>query len=1177
MGKGRTHVVLSLGILLACCAWSFASDPSVDVTQYARTAWTGPDGFFLGNIYAMAQRLDGNLWVGGESGAGLFRFDGVRSSPGQAPADQHLPDENIYDLTMKGGFAGHREGRADSTPRHFQKIHAQGGHAPARDLKFTHLTSSDGLSQNHVFVILQDHRGFMWFATDDGLNRYDGNAFVVYKNNPDDPGSLGANFIQDMLEDDQGYLWLAAFPGINKFDPATERTTRYAHDPNNPNSPSDSSVESIARDSRGFLWLATTNGGLDKFDPVREKFTHYRNDSDGKFLGRIARVIEDSHGEIWFVNARGLFHLNPQTGQIAHPPGTMNEPSANSLYEDSAGDFWMIALTPIVGLVKYDRRKEQYTAYPFGSGAVEISHARILDDGGNGLWAPSNLGLYYFDLRAEHFTYLFRHDETNPDSLSDNSVVQIYRDRAGLLWVGTEEGGVNILNFQQKQFGRYMHSAGDPNSLSPGRVTAIYEDSGGVLWAGFFPRALNRLDLKTGRIAHYFPNPGNPNALSKGSDLNSIYKDSRGYLWMGGWGGGLDRFDERTGQFRHYRHNPDDPASLVSDNVLSVYEDRGGRLWVGHQGGVSLYHPGTGRFTPFQPGPNAWESSVSAIYQDRSGTLWLGSWDGLLSRFDEKTKTFASYMPDARDPHKLPGGYIGAIREDRAGTLWVGTSAGVCRYTRQSETFMRFAESQDLPTVSNYITGILEDAAGRLWLATKKGISRLDPRTGTFRHYDVSDGLAGNEFYSGCYQQGQNGEMFFCGSKGITAFFPENIRDNPYVPPVVITSFKIFNKPVPIGAESVLKKAIPYVDSLTLSYRDNVFSFEFAALSYASSQKNRYRYKLEGLEPGWNEVGSRQRLATYTNLDPGKYVFRVQASNSDGVWNEKGLSLPILITPPWWRTNWFRTLFAVVVLTLLWAAYQLRVRQLHRQFAMTMEARVGERTRIARDLHDTLLQSFQGLLLRFQAVINMLPNRPLDARTVLEDAVEHASQAITEGRDAIGDLRMSTVEKNDLAVAIKTIAEELARAQDSQASTPFQVLVEGAPRELHPILRDEIYRLVTEALRNSFRHAAAEKVEVEIRYDKKYFRVRVRDDGKGIPSDVLRGDGREGHYGLHGMRERAKLARGKLTIWTELDSGTEIELIIPGARAYVKSAQPFWYFGKRSAIETDKKETIERE
>ena len=400
--------------------------------------------------------------------------------------------------------------------------------------------------------------------------------------------------------------------------------------------------------------------------------------------------------------------------------------------------------------------------------------------------------------------------------------------------------------------------------------------------------------------------------------------------------------------------------------------------------------------------------------------------------------------------------------------------------------------------------------------------------------------------------------MFFGGTNGLNAFFPENVRDNPYVPPVVITSFKIFNKSVPIGPKSVLKKAIPYVDSLTLPYRDNVFSFEFAALSYANSQKNRYRYKLEDFEPGWNQVDSKQRLATYTNLDPGKYVFRVQGSNSDGLWNEEGVSLTIVITPPWWRTSWFRVLCAVLSLTLLWAAYQWRLWQLHHQFEMTLEARVGERTNIARELHDTLLQSFHGLLLRFQIVSELLPERPVEAKEQLDRSIERAAKAITEGRDAVQGLRTSTVQTNDLARAINTLGEELASDPANHESPGFRVTVEGEPRDLHPILRDEIYRITAEALRNAFHHAAARQVEVEIRYDNQQFRLRVRDDGKGMDAAVLSGEGPRGHYGLPGMRERAKLIGGKLAVWSEIGAGTEVELRIPAAAAYAIATKRSW-------------------
>jgi ligand-binding sensor domain-containing protein len=549
-------------------------------------------------------------------------------------------------------------GKADSPPRQFQNTPAEGGHGRLTDLKFAHLTTADGLSQDNVIAILQDRRGFMWFGTGDGLNRYDGNGFVVYKNNPNDPQSLSDNFIRDLVEDDRGNLWVAAYPGVNKFDPATERSTRYVHDPNNPNSIGGHSVESIARDSRGSLWLGTSEDGLDRFDPATETFTHYRNDSDGQFVGRITRVIEDSHRDIWFVGERGLFHLNPQTGHITRPPGTINSLSADYVCEDNAGNLWMLAYSPIVGLVKYDRQADRLTKYPLGAGATGIASSKLLDDGKSGFWVPSSLGLYHFDRRTERLTRLFRHDDTDPNSLSDNTVVSIYRDRTGLLWLGTVNGGINILNFQQEEFGRYRHRPADPKSLSAGRVTAIHEQPDGLLWVGFFPRALDRFSRKTGTITHYAPAPNNKNALSEGADINSIYKDSRGYLWLGGWAGGLDRFDEHTGQFKHYGHNPRDPDSLMSDNVLRIYEDRSGRLWVGQFGGVSSFDPATDRFTNYLPDPNNVASlaySVSAMCQDRSGTLWLGTLSGALSRFDEKTKTFVNYPPDLHDPRKLPG------------------------------------------------------------------------------------------------------------------------------------------------------------------------------------------------------------------------------------------------------------------------------------------------------------------------------------------------------------------------------------------------------------------------------------------------------------------------------------------------------------------------------------------
>jgi signal transduction histidine kinase len=581
-------------------------------------------------------------------------------------------------------------------------------------------------------------------------------------------------------------------------------------------------------------------------------------------------------------------------------------------------------------------------------------------------------------------------------------------------------------------------------------------------------------------------------------------------------------------------------------------------MWLGLEGGISRFDPATDGFVnyPVPDNPASVANTVWVIHQDRSGALWAGTWGGVLIRFDEQAKSFVSYAPDSRDPGKLNGGGINTILEDRTGTLWVGAFDGLYRYDRGSGAFARYTEAQGLPSSS--IRCILEDRVGRLWLSTQKGVSRFDPRQQTFRNYDVSDGLQSDEFSTGCFQA-PDGEILFGGTNGLNAFVPENVRDDPYVPPVVITNFTIFSRPVPIGAGSALERAIPYVESLTLSYEDNVFSFEFAALSYANAHKNRYRYRLEGFDAAWHEVDSRRRLATYTNLDPGAYVFRVQGSNSDGVWNEQGVSLPIVLTPPWWKRTWFRASTAAVVLVLLAVAYQLRMRQVRHAFAMTLEARIAERTRIARELHDTLLQSFHGLLLRFQMVSYLVPERPAEAKEKLDGAIQQAAQAITEGRNAVQGLRASTVEHNDLAVAIRTLGDELVTEASVHRPSTFHVAVEGHARDLHPIPRDEIYRIAAEALRNAFRHAHAGRIEVEIRYDTEQFRLRVRDDGKGIVQAVLAKQGLEGHYGLRGMPERAALIGGTLAVWSEVGAGTEVELRLPAGIVYATPRTRSWW------------------
>jgi signal transduction histidine kinase len=580
--------------------------------------------------------------------------------------------------------------------------------------------------------------------------------------------------------------------------------------------------------------------------------------------------------------------------------------------------------------------------------------------------------------------------------------------------------------------------------------------------------------------------------------------------------------------------------------------DPKGAIWVATDHGLDEFDPRSKRFIHY-PELNGSLSVglVTCFVRDRRGMLWLGTNEAGLVRFDPATRRYEVYKNQPGNSATLSSNRVNALLVDADGTLWVGTQLGLNRFDGATQQFHAYTERDALP--SNAVEGILEDRQRNLWVGTDNGLAKVTPSTNSVRTYYASDGLAGSEFnYWGAPFQDTHGEMFFPGVNGLTAFYPDKIRDNSYVPPLVLTDFRLFNEPVPVGPHSLLKKGISYTQSLELSHAQSIFSFEFAALSYQAPATNRYRYRLEDLDRGWNLVSSKHRLVTYTTLPPGDYVFRVQGSNNRGVWNENGTSIRIRILPPWWGTWWFRTVCVAVSLALLWVAYQLRVRQLHQQFNMRLEERVNERTRIARDLHDTLLQSFHGLLLRFQAAANLLPEG--EAKAQFEGAIDLAAQAITEGRDAIQGLRLSTIETNDLASAISTLGQELAAGETNPNAAEFHVGVEGTSRDLHPILRDEIYRIAGEAMRNAFKHAQAHQIEVEIRYDERQLRLRVRDDGKGIDPKLLHEDGRPGHFGLRGMRERAKLSGGKLTVWSELDSGTELELSIPASRAYATSA-----------------------
>ena len=626
----------------------------------------------------------------------------------------------------------------------------------------------------------------------------------------------------------------------------------------------------------------------------------------------------------------------------------------------------------------------------------------------------------------------------------------------------------------------------------------------------------------------------------------SIVEDDSRALWVGSSGQGLYRLEPATGRLRAFQHIEVDASSPSVDTITRLLFDRAGRLWLTTLDGLYRFDPATERFTNYRRTVNDAPASYEPIDEDERGALWLAAYGtGVYCALDPASGQFTTFS------HGLAssGNYrLNTLHVDHTGAVWVGRQNGLDRFEPLTDTVTQFSEKDGL--ASNAVSCILEDARGDLWMGTSKGLSRLDVRRRTFKNYGQADGLPGPDLtgWSACFRS-PDGEMYFGGFAGAVAFRPENVTDSSYIPPVVLTAFQLSGATVAVGAGSPLSRSIDYTNALRLSHRDT-FSFEFSALSFRSPETNRYRYKLEGLDQAWHEVGSDQRIATYTTLAAGAYRFRVQGATGRGSWSEPGRTVSVTIEPPWWGTWWFRALVAVVTVLLVLAIYFARIRQIAHQFEIRLDERLTERLRIARDLHDTLLQRFHGVLLRFQTAYEMLPSRPAEAKESLGGAIDGAAEAITEGRDAVQGLRASTVEDQNLAEAIKALGEELEGSGNERESLPLRVDVQGSPRSLRPIVRDEIYRIAAEALRNAFRHAEAKQIEVELWYEEQWLRLRVRDNGKGIDPKFLGKEGHTGHYGLPGMRERATLMGAKFTVWTEPDSGTEVELSIPASRAY---------------------------
>jgi signal transduction histidine kinase/CheY-like chemotaxis protein/ligand-binding sensor domain-containing protein len=822
-----------------------------------------------------------------------------------------------------------------------------------KNIRFEHIGTRDGLSQSNAICIFQDSRGFIWIGTRDGLNKYDGYKITVYRNNVNDPTSISDNVINDIDEDHEGNLWIATWNGLNVFDRKKEVFRRYQNNRSNSQSISSNLVNTVFIESDSRIWIGLEGTGIDVFDPSTGQFKNLPPGLDGRSInaGIVKKIISDSDGNLWIGTYLGGVSLyDRKTGIFTH--FTHDEKNNSSLsfndiwqiYEDSKKRIWIGTMGG--GLNLFNKETKDFSRYSLTNSGDESLPTHILaiqEDADNNIWIGAENGsLHILNPEATKWRR-FAQDDTDKTSINSNSVWSITRDTKGNMWVGTFSGGVNFFNRDTDKFHHHHHNS-SPTSLSHNNILTIVEDSKHQLWIGTDGGGANIYDSETGTFKHFKHDPNNKNSLS-GNHILSITEDSRGHLWFGTWGNGISVYDPSNNQYQHYHHTPGDPNSLSSNNAWVVYEDSENTIWVGtYSAGLQKFDRKTKSFIRYihdDTNPQSLgHNMVNMIYEDSKGNFWVGTNGGGLNLMDRKTGLFKIYRHHEKQ-NSISNNIIFGMKEDRNGKLWIGTSSGLNRLDPATESFVHYFKKDGLPNES--VFRIEEDDRGDLWISTNKGLSRFNPETKVFRNFSIADGLQEYEFkLASC--KSKSGKIYFGGINGFNEFYPDEITEIDFNPPLVITDFQIFNKPVEISEnpDSPLKSSITETSSVTLSYKQSVISFEFASLNYTVKEKQEYAYKLDGFDAEWNYVGIK-RTATYTNLNPGEYTFLVKGQDSHGNWSENITALSLTITPPVWQTLWFQVLSGILAIGLIGGILRFRINIINNQ-KKQLEKLVQERT-----------------------------------------------------------------------------------------------------------------------------------------------------------------------------------------------------------------------------------------
>ncbi len=1053
-----------------------------------------------------------------------------------------------------------------------------------QDVTFEHISTDQGPSTGTIYCIVQDQQGFLWLGTSNGLLRYDGYEFKVYQYHPADSNSISGNHVWSICEDRNGDLWVGTSGrGLNRYIRSEDRFIRYQHNPNDSTSlAGDHEVPWIYKDAAGEIWIALWEAGLDRYNRATNRFEHYRlaiKDERGVPRSSVHRVYQDRTGLLWVGTKRGVIKWDRERNTIKtyqhdpRNPRSLGGDYIHAILEDRSGNLWFGAMGG--GLSRYDRGRDEFVVYrhdPRSHGASLSGNnvSAIAEDGSGILWiATFDGGLNRFDPTTGKFA---RYRLESSQVPSSDGISSLLVDRTGILWIGTVGAGLYCYAPEKRKFSHYRYRDSQHSIL----VDAFCESSDHSLWIGTSGSGLYRLNREE-EFQQYLSNANDPNSLSS-NYVTSLSEDIYGNLWIGTYGGGINRFDPKNESFVRYRHDPNNPHTLTGDLLTTLLADSRGNLWVGTDGeGLNLYNRRSDNFQKYSPDSTTYPNwnHVMALFEDSQGDIWVGTWGEGVIKFtpldnlaqqaknngtalSNGAKTFTAYKPRADDRSTISGLNVISIAEDTKGNLWFGTwGEGLNRFDRASNMFTRYTSADGLP--NDIVFGILPDDQGNLWISTQNGLVKLvlsegegsNLETGIWKAYDASDGVQSSEFRRGAYHKGRSGRFYFGGINGFNAFYPERIRNNPHVPPVVITDFQIFNKSVKAGPASPLKKAISRTDHLTLSYKQNVFSFEFAALDYTAPQKNRYAYMLEGFHEDWIDLGAR-RFVSFTNLDAGEYVFRVKGANNDGVWNEEGASIKIRITPPPWKTWWAYSIYMLLLVAVLlgFRRYELnkaaqkaqlreaRLRAETAEFqakALAAEKEIEKqqiRHRIAADLHDEIGSNLSSIALLSEMLQNQSEING-EFRSYFAD-IHQAARSSTEAvRDIVWFVNPGSDQLSDLIARL----EAAARSMLVNISYELQRPASLSSAKLNPEVKRNLYLIFKEILANIIKHSRTKRVRIEIQEDDGNFALRIEDDGVGFDA-AASSSGR----GLINLRERAAQIGGQLTIQTAPGKGTLVAL-----------------------------------